>query len=137
MDAKRAIRFLTPGVAISVTGVICSAACGGFSETRGVSPLQPPSWVFSVVWPILFVTTGIAWVLSKEDVFIGATVALCCVWLPVHLCGKYRAVSFTVLCMAAVLAWAATARIKGVARYYMLPLALWLSFACVLNATTN
>ena len=66
MDAKRVVRFLTPGVCISVTSVICSAACGGFSETRGVSPLQPPSWVFSVVWPLLYLTTGAAWALWER-----------------------------------------------------------------------
>jgi len=136
MDAKRVVRFFTPGVAISVTGVICSSLCGGFSETRGVSPLQPPSWLFSVVWPLLYLTTGAAWALSGKDALFGSVVALCCLWLPLHLCGKHtKWIDFTVLSLSASVAWITFASLKGSPRWFLLPLALWLTFACVLNAT--
>lgn len=138
MGAKDVVRFLTPGVAISVTGGLTSALCGGFSKSRGTSPLQPPSWVFGVVWPLLYVTTGVAWALSKKDALLGSVVALCCLWLPLHLCGNHtKWLDFTVLSASAAVAWVTVVRLEGPQRWCMLPLALWLTFASVLNATSE
>lgn len=57
----RAVAF---GVSVSATA-LAVRRCGRLSDIgpRDV-PLQPPDWVFGVVWPCLYATTGIAWATS-------------------------------------------------------------------------
>ena len=54
----------------TVIGYSVSAACGfGRDSSKKAGDLvsfRPPPWVFGVVWPFLFLFTGVSWVLSSR-----------------------------------------------------------------------
>lgn len=139
MDLLRAAAF---GVSIMTTSVVTRRACPDASfesDAARVPPLQPPGWVFGVVWPILFVTTGASWVLAGRDdrvvdALFGALTALCCLWLPLYTCLRYLRASTVVLASSVAVAVAVLARADDAApRALIAPLVAWLSFATYLN----
>ncbi len=121
--------LVLPGIAISFTSLLTRSFCGDLTSTPTVA-FQPPSWVFGVVWPILYVTMGISWFQNKKQSHMYASVlALCCLWLVTYSCLKARRTSVFVLVSAAILSWHLLRNGSG----YDLPLALWLSFASYLG----
>ena len=110
----------------------------GARRLRRQSPWPPPGVVFAVVWPILYVTTGLAWALSAADAdkaFV-ALVLLLCAWLPVYSCFS-RPAAAGVLGASAVGAIALSAwRFSKGERWaggLVVPLCAWLAFATYLN----
>ena len=136
-DVVRALAF---GVSIASTALVVRLYCGDFPEMgRSDVPLQPPDWVFGVVWPCLYVTTGAAWVLGKQDPLLVALTSLCCSWLVVYLCLRKKKAAAGILAASALLAaWTVVATADGTAAgtagaAALSPLALWLGFATYLN----
>ena len=137
--AARAVAF---GAAVMATSLLVRK-CAPLSEIgpRDI-PFQPPGWVFGVVWPLLYATTGAAWVLSAEgkvalggrDAAFFVVTASCCAWLPIYACWREKRAAAAVLaftCLAA--AWMA-AHLQGAAGGLLAPLAAWTGFATYLNA---
>lgn len=132
---------IVPGISILATSAVTSAACGGLQNSAKTVPGRPPGWVFAVVWPVLYVTTGIAWASADASASIDAAfvslVVLLCAWLPVYSCAKKKTVAAAVLgtsTIAAVglsIALVKAGRPKSVA--WLAPLCLWLGFATYLN----
>jgi tryptophan-rich sensory protein len=131
---------LVPGISIVATAAATSAACGGLQASAAKVPGRPPGWVFSVVWPALYVTTGVAWASSdaSTDFAFVALVVLLCAWLPVYSCAKRKGVAAAVLATSTVAAlglsvalFAGKKSVRGGA--WLVPLCLWLGFATYLN----
>ena len=125
------------GTMIVVTSLITSRTCMPIRSVSATSgqPFRPPPWVFGVVWPILYVTTGMAWQRAPTRVygyFLGIT-ALCCLWLVLYSCLQSRRLAAVVLVLSAVLAWRLFVLLRKPARDLMLPLSIWLSFASYLS----
>lgn len=131
-DIFRSIFF---GVSIFITASIVRITCGRIESTQRI-PLQPPGWVFGIVWPVLYVTTGVAWTLEgrRADVPLSTVTWLCCLWLITYSCLAWKTVSVAVLMTIAVTsamsAWYAR---TPAASALILPLALWTTFAAYLN----
>ena len=136
MDILRATIF---GGSISATLAVTRLLCPSASfEEASRAPLQPPREVFGVVWPMLFVTTGVAWVLAKRtfasDALYSTLTALCCLWLPLYTCLRYYRLSTLVLASCVAVAAATMATTEGAPeRWLLVPLVTWLSFATYLN----
>jgi benzodiazapine receptor len=124
------LRGLLPFLLITGT----SALCPNLPSAGEAVPFRPPPWVFGVVWPILYYTTGYAWELSRLDVPFSLVIGLCCLWLLVYACRGQKKLAASVIAASAIMAWATVLRLEGNARVAMLPLALWLTFATYLNA---
>lgn len=111
--------------------------CGKLSDIgpRNI-PLQPPNWVFRVVWPCLFGTTGVAWALAgnRADFSLGIVTLLCCLWLVVYACWKRKLAATFTLAGTVVATIVAALHLRGVSGWLLLPLALWTTFATYLNA---
>ena len=139
---RRLARLLGPGVAISIAGWATSQWCGGFRNVPKL-PHQPPSWVFGVVWSLLYATTGVAWYLASAqqntvaDILLGSIVSLCCAWLVIYLCANARCVGLAVIVVVATLSWVSvgSGALTNGANLWMVPLALWTTFAATLNAS--
>ena len=129
------VRALAFGTAISVASVLTSR-CGTLSGfgPRNI-PLQPPDWVFGVVWPCLYVTTGAAWARggADVDVLLGAVTLLCCSWLATYVCLRWKLASALVLVTAAGLTTLLAATSDAVVGGLLAPLAAWTAFASYLN----
>jgi tryptophan-rich sensory protein len=97
--------------------------------------LQPPDWVFGVVWPCLYVTTGAAWAVGgdRADLVLGAVTFLCCWWLVAYVCLRQTAVAALALATTVVLTVFGAASLGGTAGALLVPLAVWTAFATYLN----
>ena len=135
MDLLRGTAF---GVSISLTSAGTRLLCpGGVSFDPFKAPLQPPGWVFGIVWPILFVTTGASWVLADHtvvsDVLYATLTFFCCLWLPLYTCFRYYRAATVVLATSVAVAASTLVVATNGWRWLTLPLVLWLSFATYLN----
>ncbi len=127
------LRLVATGVAISIAGAVTAASCGSLAEAGKNVPFRPPGFIFAIVWPILYVTTGIAWresgrkggrVLVYDSIF-ACLVGLLCVWLLTYTCFDLKRVSIGILISALVL----SAALGVVRSKWTFPLTAWLAFA--------
>ena len=123
------LRLFTPGLAITAT----SLACPNLKSSGANVPLRPPGWVFGVVWPILYVTTGLAWSRSKLDTEFIVLTTLLCAWLIAYSCKDDKTMGRNVLMIATLFSYYMVVILK--APTLLLPLAAWLTFATYLNFT--
>lgn len=82
------LRFFAP----AVTGYLVSFLCP-MEKTR-VSVAQPPSWVFGVVWPILYAFIGYIWMRRRYDGLFGLLTSLTTLWLIVYSCPLHFSMPF-------------------------------------------
>ncbi len=110
-------------------------------------PLSPPSWLFPVVWTILYTLMGISLYLvwnsnasciAKRNayIFFGVQLFLNFIWSPIFFSGRQFLLAFIVL----ILMWLFTLgmivsfyRISKPAGLLQIPYILWLTFAGYLN----
>lgn len=124
--------ILAVAIPISLAGLLFSVRDAGQRV-----PFRPPGWVFGIVWPLLYITTGYAWFLVHQSVSpIGPIVliATLALWLPVYKANKSAAV------WVIVMAWGLTVMnllqfwtVNRSAGYLMIPLLTWLLLATLLN----
>lgn len=139
MQRAALARLLAFGIAVQVTYLMASRACGGSLERKGPRgvPLQPPPWVFAVVWPLLYALIGIAWAGSSptRDAMFGALTVACCAWLPLYMCTGSKGFALITVFAAATIACALAARAPTTRqRLLLLPACGWLAFATYLGA---
>lgn len=133
----------------SVSGYVSGSSGGGDwyqSLTRPI--ITPPSWLFGVVWPILYVLMGIAaglvWAkgFSRKSVqwaMLGFVVQLMLngLWSPLFF-GLHRIdwalLEVLVLWVAIAVTEAAFWKIRPAAAILLWPYLAWVSFAVALNA---
>lgn len=123
------IRAFLPALLITLT----SAACPNLKSSGTGVPFRPPGWVFGVVWPILYVTTGYAWYLSKQDFLFSTIVNLCCLWLFLYSCNREKGTAAAIITSAAAMTWYTVSHIDAKSKKFLTPLAIWLTFATYLN----
>lgn len=126
-------RFVATGAAVTATSVVTSLSCGDLSSAGEKVPFRPPAWVFGVAWPVLYVTTGIAWNQSRSDALYAIVTALLCLWLLLYSCGGKAGRVAAAVTAAAAAAMAVYLGTTG--SPWAIPLAAWLTFATVLNVT--
>ena len=134
-DYLLVLRAVAFGACISITSAT-TRQCGLISDIAPRdTPFQPPAWVFGVVWPCLFATTGIAWALagSAADAPLAVVTLLCCSWLVAYVCLKRRLLAAATLASTVIASVFAAAYLPGAAGWLMAPLAVWTAFATYLN----
>lgn len=117
----------------------------GWYDSLTQSPLTPPQWVFGVVWPILYLTILISFVLFIQRDGLHQYLALTCFivqlvlnisWSLVFFNAKSVAGSLViiVLLLVSIVAVMITFyKVHPVATYVLIPYALWVGFATYLN----
>lgn len=133
----RLLRGVAFGALISLTSYLTRSNCGGLEGSAADIPLRPPSWIFGVVWPALFVTTGLAWAKASDgelDLTLSLVTALCCAWLFVYSCLRRKGVAAAVLVASCVGTGISAAMARDpTSRWLLVPLAIWTAFASYLN----
>lgn len=136
MNGITVLRGISFGACITLTAVSLRVCNVKMPVLTGI-PLQPPSWVFGVVWPILYVTTGLGWAFgdgARTDILLGVVTCLCCAWLYVFSLLKWNRIASLVLISSAVTAIACVFVVTSLETKWLIsPLAAWLSFASYLN----
>ena len=130
--------------------VSASGGEGGFSAIYGglsKPPLSPPSWLFPVVWSVLYVLMGIASYSADRNAenaqkrrsalyFYGAQLAVNFIWPIAFFRAKQFLLSLVILAVLFFLALFTAIKffkIKPVAAWLMVPYLLWIAFAAYLN----
>lgn len=106
---------------------------------------SPPNWLFGPVWFILYLLMGISLFLiwesrSKEKYFslklFGVQLLLNAFWTPLFFGLKMPGLAFLeLMVLEVIICWTIIRfyRIKRWAAYLMLPYAIWVAFALLLN----
>jgi tryptophan-rich sensory protein len=128
------MRLFLPGILISLTNILTSKYCNTLEKSAVNVPGRPPGWVFAIVWPLLYLTTGFAWQKSKMDLLFSMIIGLCCSWLYVYSCMDNKELSTLVLMSASILSWKVVYKLDNDDKKLMIPLAIWTMFATYLNA---
>ena len=130
------LRFVAAATAISLTSVVSVSAGGNLKAAGKKVPFRPPPIVFAVVWPILYVTTGVAWAKTKFDAEFVFLVGLLCLWLlfysNVEKDVDRRIASLIIIISSALFAWYLASKSRR-RTLLVFPLAAWLSFASTIS----
>jgi translocator protein len=148
MSFLRWALFIVP--LIMLLGYVSAMISGPIDENRWYGELikpaiQPPGWVFAVVWPILYFMMGCAFAMvlhargaTSRGLAIGLFVAQLVAnlaWSPLFF-GRHEVTNaFYLLLVIFALAFATTmvfGRIRKAAAWLMVPYLAWLSFAAIL-----
>jgi tryptophan-rich sensory protein len=89
------IRLFVP----TMLGFGVSSLCPIQSDEGSILPQRPPSFVFAIVWPILFMLVGYSWTRAKDKVNILMTclVFLLTLWTFVFSCLENRKFALYIL----------------------------------------
>jgi tryptophan-rich sensory protein len=116
------------------------------------SYLNPPSWLFGIVWPILYLLIGYSSYLIWNTTTISMSskqfylflyvlqVILVMSWWPYFVNYPNKLFSTVTLIMLTVFAIVVTIlfyKVKAVAGYFLIPYVIWLSFASFLTSQTQ
>lgn len=117
-----------------ISGYTMSAFCGpGKSAGRSVK-FRPPAWVFGVVWPILYILIGLAWIRSKHlTVSFITLLVLLNLWLLVYVCQKNKVGGVYIIFLSLLSALYIFISLDKTTKYLFAPLLVWLLFAAFLN----
>ena len=154
---------------VYIVSIAAALAAGGISSVFAMSamkeygalkqpPLAPPSWLFPVVWTILFVLMGISaariYIIGKQDRSgkkvrcgdnsdIGGQAACALIlnmlWTPLFFTLNLRLAAFVLLVMLLITVIVMTCsffKLDKVSGILMLPYIAWLLFAGYLNLGT-
>ena len=106
------MRLVLPALIISLVNLLTIKYCKPIDALSKNIPHRPPAWVFSVVWSILYVTTGIAWENTKSDAMFGIILTLCCLWMPFYTCTDNKKTAAGILLGLALVTWKLTYDLK-------------------------
>ena len=130
------LRFVAAATAISLTSVVSVSAGGDLRAAGKEVSFRPPPVVFAVVWPALYVTTGVAWARTKSDPEFVFLVGLLCLWLifysNVEKDVDRRIGSLVIIISSALFAWYLAAKARRTT-FLVFPLAAWLTFASAIS----
>jgi len=142
--------IISVAIALGVGGISALVTSGGMDiyESINTPALAPPSWLFPVVWTVLFILMGISAALVYEDknaamtdkkdalkVYV-AQLIFNFLWSIIffNLRAYFFAFLWLLLLWALILAMIIRfAKIRGVAGYLQIPYLLWVTFAGYLN----
>lgn len=103
---------------------------------------RPPAWVFSVVWPILYLLLGYSWMILRKKTYLadwvfGANVFFLILWLIFYGCmddKKGGLWILVVLIMVSLMAFALSIKYgDSWISLLLTPYVMWILFATMLN----
>ena len=144
------ILFIVSAELIGVLSALFTGDFNGFFDKYKQPPFQPPSWVFPVVWTILFAAMGLSaykiYVSSEEKP--GVKTALSIYWAQLIINFSWSIVFFRfealwsaviiiIILLILIIAMIISFRkINKLAAYLNIPYLLWVMFATYLNIAT-
>ena len=122
--------LLFPLISGYITILICPMKKSSGSSVK----FRPPSYVFGIVWPILYLMIGYAWINAKEQSiwYLSLSLSLC-LWLIIYSCqnNKQGAIGINLLSIFLVLICYTVS--DQLSKLLLLPLLVWLGFALLLS----
>ena len=116
-------------------GFIVSMICSPDSKSGSTVKFRPPPWVFSVVWSILYLMIGYAWVNSKStSIYFIILLILLDTWLITYSCIGNKNISLLVLVLSLLSTMLVyTTAITTISKILITPLFIWLLYALMIS----
>jgi translocator protein len=121
-----------------------ATAPGEWYEALAKPSFNPPAWLFAPVWTVLYAAISVAgwraWIHDRRGRLIGlwwAQLALNFAWSPIFFTARRVGLALAVITLlfVTIAAFILTAwKRDRIAAWPMLPYAIWVAFASVLNA---
>lgn len=124
-------RLLAP----AVIGFTCSRMCKIPTQAGQTQPQRPPASVFPIIWSLLYILIGLAWMVSKNDIIFSLLNGLLGSWLIVYACRRDKKNALYILaaiCSTTVAAMV-LCRNFDICVYALVPLLTWCQIAFLLN----
>lgn len=121
-----------------LSGFITARLCPIDKSSGNNVSFRPPSFMFGIVWPILYILLGMAWIYSSRinkyvHILYLLLNILLCLWIFIYNC-KNDPVKGVWILMVCILACVYCIIIgPQISRYLIAPLLVWLLFATSLN----
>ena len=123
-----------------------STADNAWYQTLLKPDIQPPGWVFGVVWPTLYLMMGLALAMvlnargtrdrNKAILLFVSQFLINLTWSPIFFGAHQVTAAFFIILVMLGIAIATTfafARVRKAAAWLMVPYLVWISFAAILN----
>lgn len=141
--------FLAVNVIVSgIGGAITSSSVADWYPALAKPPFNPPDWLFGPVWTLLYIVMAVAaWRVWRQAGWRQARAALLIYFLQLGVNLAWSALFFglrrpdlaladcLLLLVMVVVTAVAFRRHDGIAALLMVPYALWVGFACLLNGS--
>lgn len=137
LSAVKSYQFWTPMILGYGSSMICSVGRNAGVKIKA----RPPAFVFGIVWPILYVCLGLAWFNMKKikyaNILFIINALLGSIWLYLYGCKSQKKNALYVIIL--MLSWAvvlytyALQTKSYLSSYLIIPYAMWLLFATMLN----
>ena len=121
-------------------GYIVSINCKMGEKAGSTVKFRPPSYLFAIVWPILYILLGLSWVNSYKgnkmiDRFFFVLSLLLALWIIVYSCMDDKKNAILILLLVLLLIVFLMILIPQKSKLYLAPLLVWILFATFLNTT--
>ena len=125
----------------SIIGYSTSFFCKMDKNAGDIVKFRPPSFVFGIVWPILFILIGISWYVAMHNCintklcFLSYILFILSLglWIFIYSCKKSIKDSAFVLILSLAFGFMAFGQGNDVSRVLIGPLIAWLIFAMMMN----
>jgi len=123
--------FLLPLIIGFGTGMICKTK----SSAGNTVKFRPPSWVFSVVWTILYLFIGLSWLYSKcTSIYYIILMGILSLWLVAYSCMDNKKLALAVMFFALIFTLLTyTTAITQLSKTLLIPLFVWLLYALLIS----
>tara|TARA_B100000575_G_C23031584_1_gene593899 strand:- start:554 stop:994 length:441 start_codon:yes stop_codon:yes gene_type:complete len=123
-----------------ILGYIVSMNCKMGKGSGNNVKFRPPSYLFGIVWPILYILLGISWINSYKgnkniDLLFIILSSLLAIWIIVYSCMKDKKNAIFILLLILLSIVYLIILIPQKSKLYLAPLLVWILFATFLNTT--
>ena len=131
--------FLLPGI----IGYGSNALCNVGNNAGNIVKFRPPSFVFGIVWPVLFSLFGISWAIAMREakykylclLTYGLASISLGVWTYLYACKQKKKEASWVIIFTVASLLASFSQGNELSRAFLSPLISWILFALIMNTT--
>ena len=119
-----------------LSGYTMAMFCKPSKNAGSIVKFRPPAWVFGIIWPILYILLGVAWINSKQlSLFYFILILFLNLWLYIYACKKNKVGGVYVIFLSILSLLYIFVSVSTKIKYYLAPLLVWLLFAGLMNIT--
>ena len=101
---------------------------------------RPPSYIFGIIWPILYILFGLSWIFAKQkmktrqvDILFALQAVLLTSWIVVYSCLSNKKGGIYVLLLNILVLMIIIMLVPLKSQLMLVPLLVWILFALLLN----
>ena len=109
-----------------ISGYMMTMFCKPSKNAGAIVKFRPPAWVFGIVWPILYILLGLAWINSKQlSLFYWILIILLDLWLYIYSCKNNKIGGVFIIFLSILALLYIFINVSQTIKYYLAPLLVW------------